>query len=148
MKQLSICVCTRAINRSSHASYRSRLTLTSIAYKRDGQSERRVLPAPIRAPWRSSHLSGQKKTSIHTAARHALTRTPLRHIVQEAVFSLINFPASFIRLWPSCNFDSRGSRHAWGTSNSFLSQKKTCGRALRGEKLSVTCFRLYRRVLL
>ncbi len=50
-----------------------------------------------------------KANSIHTAAWHAWT----------AVFSLIHFPASFIRLWPSCHFDLGGSRHGWGL---FLEQ--------------------------
>ncbi len=54
-----------------------------------------------------------KANSRHTAALHALTRTPPRYIVQKAVFSLINFPASFIHLWPSCHFDLGGSGHGW-----------------------------------
>ncbi len=41
----------------------------------------------------------QKANSIHTAARHNWTRTPARNTAQQAVFSLIYFPASFIRLW-------------------------------------------------
>ncbi len=51
---------TRAIDRSSHASYRSILVLTLLAYTRSGLSERRVPPAPIRAPEWSSRLSGQR----------------------------------------------------------------------------------------
>ncbi len=41
-------------------------------YKRSGQSERLVQPAPIRAPKRSSRLGCQKAISIHTAVCYAL----------------------------------------------------------------------------
>ncbi len=51
---------------SYRAGYRSILVLTSLA----GQPERRVPPAPIRTPEWSSHLSGQKANSIHTATLH------------------------------------------------------------------------------
>ncbi len=44
------CAYTRAIDRSSCAGYRSILVLTSLANTRDGQSERRLPPAPIRTP--------------------------------------------------------------------------------------------------
>ncbi len=62
-----------------------------------------------------------KANSIHTATRHAWTRTLARNTVQKAVFSLIHFPASFIRLWPSCHFEGveGGSRQDWGL---FLEQ--------------------------
>ncbi len=93
------CPCTRAIDRSSRAVYRSILGVTSLTNTRVGQSERRIPPAPIRTPeW-------SKANSIHTAAWHNWTRTPARNIVQKTVFSLIHLPASFIRLWPSCHFD-------------------------------------------
>ncbi len=44
-----------------------------------------------------------KANSFDTAARHAWTRTPPLNSVLKAVFSLIYFPASFMRLWPSCH---------------------------------------------
>ncbi len=47
-----------------------------------------------------------KANSMHTAAWHAWTRTPPLNFDHKAVFSLLHFPASFIRLWPSCHFDS------------------------------------------
>ncbi len=56
-----------------------------------------------------------KANSIHTATRHAWTRTRPRNVVQKAVFSLIHFLASLIRLWPLCHFDwGDESRHKWG----------------------------------
>ncbi len=55
-----------------------------------------------------------KANSIHTAAGHKWTQTPARNIVQEAVFSILNVPASIVRLSPSCHFDLGGSRHDWG----------------------------------
>ncbi len=61
-----------------------------------------------------------KAISIHTAARHAGTRTPLLYIVQKAVISLIHFPASFIRLWPSWWFDL-GNRDTVGRCSYSLS---------------------------
>ncbi len=60
-----------------------------------------------------------KANSIHTAAWHAFTRTSPLNFVLPAVFSLIHFPASFIRLWPSSHSDLGGSRHGWGL---FLEQ--------------------------
>ncbi len=53
--------CTRAIDRSSRVGYRSILVLTSLANTRAVQSERRIPPAPIRAPECSSRLSGQRR---------------------------------------------------------------------------------------
>ncbi len=44
-----------------HACYRSILELTSLSYTRAGKSERRVPPAPIRTPERSSRLSDQRR---------------------------------------------------------------------------------------
>ncbi len=102
------CPCTRAIDRSSHAVYRSILVLTSLAY-----TERCVQPAPIRTPERSSCLSDQRRI-LDVKTWHAWTRTPPRNIVWKAVFFLIHFPVSLIRLWPSCHSDFRGSRHGWG----------------------------------
>ncbi len=55
-----------------------------------------------------------KANSIHTATRHAWTRTPARNTAQKAVFSLIHCPASFIRLWPSCHFDLGGIQTWFG----------------------------------
>ncbi len=61
---MAACPYTRAIDRSSHAGYRSILVLTSLAYTRSGQSERRVPSAPIRMPERSSRLSGQRRIPV------------------------------------------------------------------------------------
>ncbi len=44
------CAYTRAIDHSLRAGYRSILVLTSLAYTRADQSERRLPPAPIRPP--------------------------------------------------------------------------------------------------
>ncbi len=75
---------TSTIDWPSKAGTRSNLALTSFAYTRIGQSERRVAPAPIMTPgW--SYLP---------------------------VFALIHFPASFVRLWPSRHFHLGGPRHA------------------------------------
>ncbi len=38
----------------------------------------------------------------------------ISNTIKKAVFYLIHFPASFIRLWPSCHPDLRGSRHGLG----------------------------------
>ncbi len=54
------CPCTRAIERSSHASHRLIRVLTSLANTHAGQSERCLPPAPIRTPELSSRLSGQR----------------------------------------------------------------------------------------
>ncbi len=50
--------------RSSHADYRSILVLTSLANTRAGQSERRVLPAPIRTHEWSSRQSDQRRILV------------------------------------------------------------------------------------
>ncbi len=46
---------------SLHAYYRSILVLTSQAFKRACQSQRRVSTAPIRSPEQSSRLNGQRR---------------------------------------------------------------------------------------
>ncbi len=78
---------------------------------------------PIRAPlptcanqdaWVVITPKRPKANSVHTAAWHNWPLTLARKIVQKAVFSLIHFPASFIRRWSSCHFDLGGSRHGWG----------------------------------
>ncbi len=53
--------CTRAVDHYSHADNRSILELTSPAYTRACQSERRVPPVPIRTPEWSLRLSGQRR---------------------------------------------------------------------------------------
>ncbi len=111
MQQLAApCPCTRAIDRSSRAGYRSILVLTSLANTRAGQSECRYPPAPIRTPEWTSRLSGQRRILF---TQPCGTPKP-RNIVQKAVFSLMHFPASFICLWPSCHFDLGGLRHGCG----------------------------------
>ncbi len=55
------CPCTHAIDRSSHAGYRSILVLTSLACTRAGQSVRCVPLAPIRMRELSSRISGQRR---------------------------------------------------------------------------------------
>ncbi len=92
----STCAYTRAIDLSSRAGYRSIFVLTSLANTCTGQSERRSPPAPIRTPEWSSRISGQLRI---------LFTEPPSNNNQKAVFSPIHFPASFIRLWPSCHSD-------------------------------------------
>ncbi len=98
---------SRAYVISQHARWPIRAALPTCA----NQDARVVVITPKRP----------KANSIHTAVRHAWTRTPFLNIVQEAVFFLIHFSASFIHLWPLCHSDLGGSRHGWGL---FLEQTK------------------------
>ncbi len=86
------CLCTRAIDRSSHAGYRSVLVLTLLDNTRTGQSERRVPPAPIRTPEWSSRLSSQRR--ILFTQPHG-TPEQERHLLisfGRLFFSLMHFP--------------------------------------------------------
>ncbi len=78
-----------------------------------GQSERRPPSCVNQDAWVVITPKRTKANSIHTAAWHAWTRTSPLNFVLKAVFSLIHFPASFIRLLPSCHSDLGGSRHGW-----------------------------------
>ncbi len=102
---LSLRSCTRAIDRSSRAVYRSILVLTSLANTRAGQSGRRLPSAPIRTPEWSSRLSGQRRI-LFTQPRG--TPEHERHLG-------IKCPNTFFRLiyLPSCHLDLGGSRHGW-----------------------------------
>ncbi len=72
------CPCTRAIDRSSQAGYRSILVLTSLANTRADQCERGLPPAPIRTPEWSSGLSDQRRI-LFTPPR--VTPEHKRHLV-------------------------------------------------------------------
>ncbi len=94
---------------------------------------------PIRAPlptcanqdaWVVITPKRPKANSIHTATRHAWARAPTRNTIQRAVFSLIHFPASFIRLW--------SSRHGWGLfleQTEFLGSDASCVFQVKSETL-------------
>ncbi len=74
------------------------------------------VPLPTRAnqdAWVVITPKWLKVNSIHTAAWHAWTRTPSVYIVQKAVFTLIHFPVSFIRLLPSGDSDLGGGIETW-----------------------------------
>ncbi len=74
--------CTRAIDRSSRANYRSILVLTSLA-NTCAYQDAWVVITPKRP----------KANSIRSAAWHAWTRTQPRNIVQKSVFSEYIFPS-------------------------------------------------------
>ncbi len=108
------CAYTRAIDRSSHAGYRSILVLTSLTNTCGGQSECRSPPTPIRTLVWSSRLSGQRRILF---IQPRGTPEQERHLVIS--LRRLYFPSSFICPWPSCHLDLGGSRHGWGL---FLEQ--------------------------
>ncbi len=80
-----------------HAGYRSILVLTSLAYTRAGQSERRIPPAPISTPTWSSRLSGQwrillKQTRGTPENEHHLVIS-LRRLHFPNTFSCLIYPS-------------------------------------------------------
>ncbi len=70
------------IDSSSHAGFRLLFALTPTAYKRSGQSEHRVPPAPIRTHERNSRLGHRMRI---LATRHNRTRTLPRNIANKDV---------------------------------------------------------------
>ncbi len=94
---------TRAIDCPSRARQQRARPCVSVRVKTRalGQSGRRIPPAPIRTPERSSRQGGQMRILFTQPRGTHLTRTLSRNIVQKAVFFLIHFPLSLIRLWPS-----------------------------------------------
>ncbi len=56
-----------------------------------------------------------------------------RNIVQKDVHSRMHFPASFIRLWPSCHFDMGDRDMAGGCSYNKLIPYKTASFACKLE---------------
>ncbi len=99
--------CTRDIDRSSHAGYRFILVLTSLAFTRTVQSERRAQPAPIRTRKLSSRLSGQ----IWILSTQTLSTSEHKHHL--GCISLIHFPAPFICTWVLCSSEFGGSIYGW-----------------------------------
>ncbi len=76
--------CTRAIDRTSHAGYRSILVLTSLANTRAGQSKRYIPAAPIRTRELSLRQSGQRQILTHLDASRLHTHAS-RNITLKAV---------------------------------------------------------------
>ncbi len=117
------CSCQLCLYARNRALFARRLSIDSRAYVISQHAR-----WPIRTPsptcankdaWVAITPKRPNAISIHTSAWHAWTRTPPLNFVLEAVFSLIHFPASFIRLWPFVPFWFGGSRHGWGL---FLEQ--------------------------
>ncbi len=109
----SACPCTLAIERPSYEGYRLILVPTSLEFTCPDQSERHIQPSPIRTTERSPPLSGQSRIQLAQWRGTPKKSTPLRNIVNNAVFFQYIFPPHKSVFGHGASLSFGGSRHGW-----------------------------------